>query len=268
MPTPAPPRPSALRFPLRALTAALVACAAAFAEPHVAIAETPPPLEAQGLADQLVSRAMDLLGVPYKWGGNAPETGLDCSGLVRHVFEDAAGLVLPRRAIEMSRAGAPVGRGDLQPGDLVFFNTLRRAFSHVGIYIGEGRFVHAPSAGGKVRVERLSGSYWANRFNGGRRLIDPGEGGEAAPAVAAAGLAPGAVLSAASAGMASAMAGVSSAMAGFTPAGAGVALSGTQAAPNPARAAPRQAAPSSPAPSQRAQPAPARPVAFPFDTGY
>ncbi|GAA4404059.1 C40 family peptidase [Quisquiliibacterium transsilvanicum] len=276
MPTPALPRPYALRLPLRALTAALLACAAAFAAPPDAIAETAAPVEARGLADQLVSRAMGLLGVPYKWGGNAPETGLDCSGLVRHVFEDAAGLVLPRRAMEMSRAGAPVGRGELQPGDLVFFNTLRRAFSHVGIYIGDGRFVHAPSSGGKVRVERIAGSYWANRFNGGRRLIDSGDDGDAGPAIAAAGLGPSAAaLSAASAGVSSAMAGVSSAMAGVSSAvagaasgAAGIASAGVYPARNTAQAGARQALGPAPVPSQRTQPQVAGPVAFPFDTGY
>ncbi len=132
--------------------------------------------QAGGVAAELVMRALGLLGVDYKWGGNSPETGLDCSGLVKHVFQEAAGLALPRRAEEMSRAGEPVASGELKPGDLVFFNTLRRAFSHVGIYIGDGRFVHAPSSGGKVRVERLGQAYWAKRFNGARRLIAPGEG--------------------------------------------------------------------------------------------
>ena len=269
MPTPALPRAYPIRLPLRALTSALVACTVAFAAPPAAIAETPAAVEAQGLADQLVSRALGLLGVPYKWGGNAPETGLDCSGLVRHVFEDAAGLVLPRRALEMSRAGAPVGRGDLQPGDLVFFNTLRRAFSHVGIYIGDGRFVHAPSSGGKVRVEHISGRYWANRFNGGRRLIDPGDEGEAGAAIAAAGLGPGAAaLSAASSGVSSAVAGVSSAVAGVTSAAASLASNGGHPALNAARAGARQSFTAAPAPSTRAQPRVAGTVAFPFDTGY
>jgi cell wall-associated NlpC family hydrolase len=170
MPKPALPRPFARRPAVRALVAALVACAAAFAGPHSAIAETPPPRDAQGLADQLVSRAKDLLGVPYKWGGNAPETGLDCSGLVRHVFEDAAGLVLPRRAIEMSRTGAPVDRGELQPGDLVFFNTLRRAFSHVGIYIGNGKFIHAENESTGVVISDLGSTYYSSRWYGARRI--------------------------------------------------------------------------------------------------
>lgn len=119
---------------------------------------------------ELVLRALSLLGVDYKYGGNTPETGLDCSGLVRHVFHEVAGLVLPRRAEEISRAGEAIRRDQLRPGDLVFFNTLRRAFSHVGIYVGDGRFVHAPSTGGEVRVESLSTNYWQRRFNGARRV--------------------------------------------------------------------------------------------------
>ncbi len=122
------------------------------------------------LGRELVLRALSLLGVDYKFGGNTPETGLDCSGLVRHVFREAAGLVLPRRAEEISRAGEVIKRDQLLPGDLVFFNTLRRAFSHVGIYVGEGRFIHAPSTGGEVRVESLSAKYWQRRFNGARRV--------------------------------------------------------------------------------------------------
>ncbi|MBX7229087.1 MAG: C40 family peptidase [Burkholderiaceae bacterium] len=121
-------------------------------------------------ASEIVMNAMGLLGVRYRFGGNAPETGLDCSGLVRLVFKETFGLILPRRAVEMSQLGDTVGKEELKPGDLVFFNTLKRAFSHVGIYIGEGKFVHAPSSGGKVRVESLNTPYWINRFNGARRI--------------------------------------------------------------------------------------------------
>ena len=121
---------------------------------------------------ELVLRALSLLGVNYKLGGNSPDTGLDCSGLVRHVFREVVGLVLPRRAEEISRAGEViVDTAQLKPGDLVFFNTLRRTFSHVGIYIGNNQFVHAPSSGGAVRVENLEGSYWLRRFNGARRVL-------------------------------------------------------------------------------------------------
>jgi cell wall-associated NlpC family hydrolase len=119
---------------------------------------------------ELVLSALSLLGVNYKFGGNSPDTGLDCSGLVRLVFNQTMGLVLPRRSEEMSKAAAAVETKELQPGDLVFFNTLKRAFSHVGIYIGNGQFVHAPSSGGLVRVERMDSSYWQTRFNGARRV--------------------------------------------------------------------------------------------------
>ncbi|HWS73925.1 MAG TPA: C40 family peptidase [Quisquiliibacterium sp.] len=186
MPTSPPARSRVRHFAQRASAAVLVAAFAAFYAPPAAMADPAPEQHpAQSLATDLVVRALDLLGVNYKWGGNSPETGLDCSGLVRHVFAQAAGLVLPRRSEEISRAGAPIARSELRPGDLVFFNTLRRTFSHVGIYIGDGRFVHAPSRGGQVRVENLAGSYWASRFNGGRRLIDPAEAGAPAPVFAA-----------------------------------------------------------------------------------
>ncbi|MFO1300180.1 MAG: C40 family peptidase [Burkholderiaceae bacterium] len=132
---------------------------------------------------ELVIRSLALLGVQYRFGGNSPDTGLDCSGLVRHVYQGALGLVLPRRSEEISRKGESVSLDQLRPGDLVFFNTLRRAFSHVGIYIGGNRFVHAPSRGGQVRVEHIDNRYWMSRFNGARRIP-----GSEAPAYTYAGL--------------------------------------------------------------------------------
>ena len=125
-------------------------------------------------ASGMVVSAMNFLGVRYVRGGNSAEEGFDCSGFTRHVFESSLGLILPRRADE--QASAPglvkVRRDDLQPGDLVFFNTLRRTFSHVGIYVGEGRFIHAPRKGGNVRVENMRVSYWSKRFTGARRVSD------------------------------------------------------------------------------------------------
>jgi hypothetical protein len=120
---------------------------------------------------EVVLRALGMLGVPYVYGGDSPETGFDCSGLVRHVFGDAAGVSLPRRAQEIESAGADIGRSEMQPGDLVFFNTQQSPFSHVGIYIGDQRFVHAPTAGGVVRIESLEVDYWNRRFDGARRLL-------------------------------------------------------------------------------------------------
>jgi cell wall-associated NlpC family hydrolase len=119
-----------------------------------------------------LDKALDLLGIRYRWGGNKPETGFDCSGFVRHVFQEGLGLDLPRSARDQSRTGEPVAKDQLQPGDLVFFNTMRRAFSHVGIYLGDDLFVHAPHRGGRVRVEDMSGRYWTKRFNGARRVAE------------------------------------------------------------------------------------------------
>jgi cell wall-associated NlpC family hydrolase len=126
---------------------------------------------AAGPGSEIVLQALANVGKPYVWGGSDPARGFDCSGLVAHVFDDALGMKLPRTSIEMSARGARVERTRLSAGDLVFFNTSRYAFSHVGIYIGRGQFVHAPSSGSLVRVERLSSRYWASRFNGARRLV-------------------------------------------------------------------------------------------------
>ena len=119
---------------------------------------------------RLVTNAMGFLGVPYKRGGNSAETGFDCSGFVRAMYEQTVGLLLPRRADQQAAATQVIDKKDLQPGDLVFFNTLRRNFSHVGIYVGEGKFIHAPRSGAQVRVEDMGVSYWARRFNGARRV--------------------------------------------------------------------------------------------------
>jgi cell wall-associated NlpC family hydrolase len=126
-------------------------------------------------ATEMVLSAMNFLGVRYVRGGNTAEQGFDCSGFTRYVFENSLGLVLPRRADEQAKnAGLlTVKREELKPGDLVFFNTMRRAFSHVGIYVGEGKFIHAPRAGAEVRIEDMRASYWAKRFNGARRAELP-----------------------------------------------------------------------------------------------
>ncbi len=123
-------------------------------------------------ASELGQSAMNLIGIHYKYGGNTPQTGLDCSGLVRYVFKEALGIDLPRTAAELSREGAKVSQQDLKPGDLVFYNTLRRSFSHVGIYLGNNKFIHAPRTGAAVRIEDMDISYWKTRFNGARRISD------------------------------------------------------------------------------------------------
>jgi cell wall-associated NlpC family hydrolase len=125
-------------------------------------------------ASDLVVNAMGFLGVPYRRGGNNAETGFDCSGFVRAMFEQSVGLVLPRRASEQAAATEVIDRQDLQPGDLVFYNTMRQKFSHVGIYVGDGKFIHSPKPGQRVRVEDMRQAYWERRFSGARRVpVEP-----------------------------------------------------------------------------------------------
>jgi cell wall-associated NlpC family hydrolase len=121
-------------------------------------------------AQALTSAALNLIGIRYTWGGNTPATGLDCSGLVRYVFQQVIGVTLPRTAKDMSQLGEQIAISDLQPGDLVFFNTRRFAFSHVGIYLGDNRFVHAPRRGREVEVAEFDSGFWQKRFSGARRL--------------------------------------------------------------------------------------------------
>jgi cell wall-associated NlpC family hydrolase len=123
-----------------------------------------------GKASELVMQAMGLLGVPYKRGGTTEEKGFDCSGFVRYMYEKSVGLVLPRRAEEQAKVTEEISRSELKPGDLVFFNTLKRTFSHVGIYVGDGKFIHAPRPGKAVRVDDMREAYWQKRFNGARRV--------------------------------------------------------------------------------------------------
>jgi cell wall-associated NlpC family hydrolase len=171
-----------MRWPAKTCTHA-AACTFAFAmvfaipvlpvhaEP---VADSPGPLQRlQDLtsrASDLALQAMAMIGIRYKYGGNGPESGLDCSGLVRYVFKEVWNRDLPRTSQEISQVGQKIDLKDLRPGDLVFYNTLRRSFSHVGIYLGDNKFVHAPSAGGEVRIERMDIGYWRSRFNGARRI--------------------------------------------------------------------------------------------------
>jgi cell wall-associated NlpC family hydrolase len=122
-------------------------------------------------ASDLVMSAMNFLGVPYKRGGVTEETGFDCSGFTRHIFENSIGLVLPRRADEQATTAGllNIKRAELKPGDLVFFNTMKRTFSHVGIYVGDDKFIHSPHTGAEVRIEDMRESYWSRRFTGARR---------------------------------------------------------------------------------------------------
>jgi cell wall-associated NlpC family hydrolase len=159
------------RRPLRRACAALVlVCVAGTWAGAPAAAEAEAPTPWTSAMAEVVVKALGLVGVPYRFGGNTPTSGLDCSGLVRYVYAHTLGFDLPRRAEEISRIGQPIDVSELRPGDLLFYNTLRRAYSHVAIYVGEGRFVHAPSRGKQVRVEDMSAGYWSARFNGARRL--------------------------------------------------------------------------------------------------
>jgi cell wall-associated NlpC family hydrolase len=134
-----------------------------------------PPAHA-GPADDIPIYAVSLVGSPYRLGGDVPETGLDCSGLVGHVFRQTLGVRLPHDSHAISEATQPLAQDELQPGDLVFFNTLNRAFSHVGIYLGEDRFVHATSSRtGTVMISRLSDRYWREHYDGARRVVPSGE---------------------------------------------------------------------------------------------
>jgi cell wall-associated NlpC family hydrolase len=123
-------------------------------------------------AQDLILKGLELVGINYRRGGTHPDGGLDCSGFVQLVFRDAVGMLLPRTAREQSRVGNVVEKNELKPGDLVFFNTMRRAFSHVGIYLGDNHFLHAPRPGGKIRIEDMSQGYWAKRYNGARRIME------------------------------------------------------------------------------------------------
>lgn len=126
--------------------------------------------QVNSVADEVFINAMLLEGVKYKYGGASPQTGFDCSGFVSYVYGRAANINLPRTSRGISRLGISIEKNNLQIGDLVFFNTLKSDFSHVGIYVGDGKFIHAPSAGSSVRVESMQSGYWEKRFNGAKRL--------------------------------------------------------------------------------------------------
>lgn len=142
-----------------------------------ALPKSPPPASADRPGSEqgreVVMYALSLLDTGYRFGGKNPEAGLDCSGMVAYIFGQAAGLRVSGSAADIARSGRVVDKLSLAPGDLVFFNTSNRPYSHVGIYIGEGRFVHAPSAAsGRVRIDRLSSSYFSPRFEAARSYFD------------------------------------------------------------------------------------------------
>ncbi len=121
-------------------------------------------------AQEIILHAISQTGVKYKYGGITPDSGFDCSGFVRYVFQQAANLTLPHGARAISQVGTKISKDELQPGDLVFFNTLRSVTSHVGIYVGNNRFIHSPSAGGTISVTDMNDAYWSKRFTGARHI--------------------------------------------------------------------------------------------------
>lgn len=123
-------------------------------------------------AQDVILEGLKLVGVRYRLGGTDADNGLDCSSFVQVVFKESIGAYLPRTAREQSQVGEQIDISQLKPGDLVFFNTMRRTFSHVGIYLGDNHFLHAPRSGAEVRVENMANSYWMARFNGARRIIE------------------------------------------------------------------------------------------------
>ena len=162
-------------FLIAFLNLILAGCASQSLRPPEAETEpaaaTAPVVNATDRASSVAMQALAHLGTPYRAGGLSPRTGFDCSGLVAYVYRQGAGLALPRNTFDLRRLGEPVERAALRAGDLVFYNTQRREYSHVGIYLGEDRFIHAPASGGEVRVEDLRAGYWMRRYDGARRII-------------------------------------------------------------------------------------------------
>jgi cell wall-associated NlpC family hydrolase len=139
----------------------------------VAVPPPPPAVPLRAQRSEALLQTLMALGLDYRYGGNSPVTGFDCSGLVAHVYLEAWNIRLPRNTSAQSKVGTPVSLAELQAGDLVFYDTLKRPFSHVGIYLGDGKFVHAPKTGAQVRVESVKSAYWSQRYNGARRVEPP-----------------------------------------------------------------------------------------------
>lgn len=149
----------------------LAACSGpATRPPAETIAHAPPAVSAKG--NEVALYALGLIDTGYKFGGKNPEAGLDCSGMVSYIYGQVAGLKVQGSAADIARNGRPIERSALRPGDLVFFNTRNRAYSHVGIYLGDARFIHAPSTNGKVRIDHLNDRYYAQRFEAARTFFD------------------------------------------------------------------------------------------------
>lgn len=137
---------------------------------HEATVQTAP-FNDEARMNSLAIYAMSLTDTPYLYGGETRENGFDCSGFVQYVFQNSLGLQLPRTSAEMSRAGTPLDADQLKPGDLVFFNTAHSRYSHVGIFIGDNRFVHAPKTGRAITIASMNDKYWHTRYDGARRVV-------------------------------------------------------------------------------------------------
>jgi cell wall-associated NlpC family hydrolase len=165
------------RFSLLLVIALLGACASAPPPPAPRVVQQAPisyPTEFAPAADDVLFRALGLVGTPYRWGGNTPDSGFDCSGLIGFVYRDAAHIALPRTTRDLVGMRAPqIDKAALQSGDLVFFATEGSQVSHAGIYVGEGRFVHAPATGGTVRLDYLNNPYWARTYRDAKRVLQP-----------------------------------------------------------------------------------------------
>jgi cell wall-associated NlpC family hydrolase len=152
----------------------LVSGCASYEPTHAPVPPPAAPPRAEPAArSEALLQALLALGVDYRYGGNSPVTGYDCSGLVAHIYLEAWGIRLPHNTLAQSEKGTPVSLAELQAGDLVFYDTQKHPYSHVGIYLGDGRFVHAPKSGARVRVESIKSSYWSARFSGARRIEPP-----------------------------------------------------------------------------------------------
>ncbi|WP_051236077.1 C40 family peptidase [Ottowia thiooxydans] len=169
---------------LAVTTAFLAGCSTPVQRTRTSVSTPPTARPSSALAldtsvrEAAVARAMLVVNTPYRYGGNTPEGGFDCSGLVQYVFNDAGSPRLPRSTAQWAAASAPVPEANMQRGDLVFFNTSGQPFSHMGIYVGNGQFVHAPSSGGTVRKDSLSSRYFATRYLGARSVFaQAGSGG-------------------------------------------------------------------------------------------
>ncbi|GGX92352.1 C40 family peptidase [Vogesella alkaliphila] len=165
------------RWPALLLLVLLAGCASAPSKTAVKPKPRPPAaanlsaLKADGVSREILLYTLSLLDIDYQFGGSNPEAGLDCSGMVAYIYQHAAGIRLPHNAAQIAALARPIANHQLQVGDLVFFNTMNRPFSHMGLYIGDGKFVHAPRSNSVIRVDRLDNRYFASRFEGARTLF-------------------------------------------------------------------------------------------------